>query len=502
MNSISHISDRHVIVDRRVPHYLSFADVCRTSSGRLITAYREADKHVATRAKLLLKTSDDDGKSWTAPTVLNPETGHCPRLTVLSDGEIVLLDDASNALYWSLDDGRTWSAPQPVPDIQHRILDRILELDAEYFLTAGQSRRGQAQKPVKGQPTHEVMTYRSLDRGNTWEPRAVIAADPALSLCEVSMAKLADGRIIATLRENTLVHEPSYYCISNDDGETWTEPREMPLIGHRPSVGVTRSGKLLVTYRNVGPEPGTCAWLGTLDDLDRFAVEAMRSADNPKLTVDGLVIASGSDPAVYALRPLSDPRFAKAVLAADLRVEGDSGGMIHFGIDWELLGDGVVPKVDGADKVSAALSKVRSIEIKFDRGAVALVIDGDEMFSTRIDPDSKDPRKITFGSMAGDGHSVWRRIALTTDEPRYDRHYEWEWTPADGLPEAKAEEAILELKNARGIGFGDMGYSGWTEIADGEFICLYHHGDKGDPDYKKWRDAHILATRFSESDFG
>jgi hypothetical protein len=54
-----------------------------------------------------------------------------------------------------------------------------------------------------------------------------------------------------------------YAVLSTDGGNTWSLPRPTPLIGHRPSLGLTRTGQLLVTYRNVGPDPGTAACWGT-----------------------------------------------------------------------------------------------------------------------------------------------------------------------------------------------------------------------------------------------
>ena len=89
-------------------------------------------------------------------------------------------------------------------------------------------------------------------------------------------------------------------------------PRPTPLIGHRPCVGALDDGRLLVTYRNVAPEGGTAAWLGSLDELDHdFAVHAWRpSPKNPVLTEQGLLIdnQSGPEAAVrYALRPHDRP---------------------------------------------------------------------------------------------------------------------------------------------------------------------------------------------------
>ena len=58
-----------------------------------------------------------------------------------------------------------------------------------------------------------------------------------------------------------------YAVLSEDGGATWTLPRPTPLIGHRPTLGLTRAGNLLVTYRNVGPDPGTAAWSGSVEEL-------------------------------------------------------------------------------------------------------------------------------------------------------------------------------------------------------------------------------------------
>ena len=67
LRSLSDRADRHVAIAQTDEDYISFPDVCVTPGGRLICVYRVADKHVATRSRLEIKTSDDRGRDLVAP---------------------------------------------------------------------------------------------------------------------------------------------------------------------------------------------------------------------------------------------------------------------------------------------------------------------------------------------------------------------------------------------------------------------------------------------------
>lgn len=284
--------DRHVVIDRRPGRYLSFPDVVLASSGALVTIYREGDQHVAEVAsRLLCRRSTDGGRTWSPAAILHDRHGHCPRLRRLPDGELVAIDDATHALYRSRDNGAAFTmVPYAGPAIP--LPDRLLILAPDRWLTAGHSHRGSFPHPTTRQPTSEEMTYLSTDQGQSFAVLSIMAFDPFLVLCEASMVALPDGRILALLRENSFVYEPMYAVISADGGETWTLPRPTPLIGHRPTLGLTAAGQLLVTYRNVGPDPGTAAWLGSMEELlSDFAVAGrVPCADHAIITAEGLVI--------------------------------------------------------------------------------------------------------------------------------------------------------------------------------------------------------------------
>lgn len=514
MPTIDHLRDRHVVIDKRKGHYICFPDVAHAASGRLIAVYRDADKHVAERCAILYKTSGDLGRTWADARPLNAASGHCPRVSWLRDGTPAIIDDMTNTIFFG-DDAFEAFTPQAYAGAHIPLADRVLELPDGAFFTTGHTHRGNFPHPKTRQPTSEQMGYQSDNRGKDFYPLSVIAFDPCLVLCEASVARLADGRLLALMRENSFVYEPMYYCLSSDNGRTWTRPAPTPLIGHRPTLGLTSRGKLLVTYRNVGPDPGTAAWLGDLEELTGdFAVHGRTpSPGNPKLTEEGLLIENKSgklDLARYALRPLTDPEEARAVLTCEVRVDraGRNGCGVLFGGWWRLFPDHIEPpgQLGVARPVPVRRGLFHELRFVYNKGAVTLFVDGEKKTRIRADARSADARPIVFGAKSfaekNHGRHLWRKLTLAIDEPRYARKYRWSWDHRDGLPDAWARARVLELKNARFCTSGDFGYSGWTELPDGRFFCAYHHNDGEKRGYRSGFNSYVLGSWFSEEDFG
>jgi len=523
MPTLHELADRHVIVDKREHHYLSFPDIGVAADGRLVLVYREADQHVATRRKLLARTSRDAGRTWSAVALLNAAGGHCPRITRLSDGQLVVIDDDPPTLYWSVDNTQSWLR-QPAPAFTHGIIDRLLELDTETLLAAAQWSKGSHPHPTMGQPPIEQMIYISRNRGASFSPLCPIPAAPHLALCEASLAKLADGRIMALLRENSRVFEPMYVTYSHDLGRTWSDPWPTPLIGHRPCLGQTRSGKLLVTYRNVGPDMGTAAWLGAPDELgppkgfgerlesNGFQVHSsIHPATAATLDAEGLHIRIPEEAknlaAYYALRPLSDPAHAIATLEAEVRVfeaQANHCGL-RLGFWWRVFPDRVVPERRGARPVDIPTGRSNLLRLEYGQGQVTLYVNDRKRRTYALDCESVNSRPVVFGTVGGRpnnaGLSQWRRLRLDIREPRLLRRTSWSWTPDAGLPDSWAQRRVLELKNDCQASAGDFGYSGWVENEDGCFVCAHHHADSGSPGYRRGYSSHILVTRFFETDF-
>lgn len=82
--------------------YECFPHLCRTSSGRILIAYRESNGHVASEfCRLIVRHSDDAGRTWSDRQVLADErreggvmrTWNCPKIQQLADGRVLLLCD-------------------------------------------------------------------------------------------------------------------------------------------------------------------------------------------------------------------------------------------------------------------------------------------------------------------------------------------------------------------------------------------------------------------------
>lgn len=509
MPSISNIKDRHVIVDHRPGQYLAFPDIGRTRDGTLVVAYMEADRHVATRFRLVCKKSRDQGRTWSRYYLLNRSKAHCPRVTLLDSGRTAIIDDRSKTIYLTADNARTWTTVG-TRGLVHPLPDRILELGHGTWLTAAHMHRGTHPLPMTGQPPIEQMVYISENQGAKWRPLSVMAFDGRLMLCEASMTRLPDGRILALLRENSGVFEPMYACVSEDGGKTWSDPGPTPMIGHRPCLGLTRDGRLLVTYRNVAPNGSVAAWTGDLCDLDDFRVHSVATA-RVRTTTDekGLRVHNpGGEDAyfLYALRPLTDPGYARATLKMDVEVHSaqDKALAVRFGVRWRIFPDRIVPDLDDAGPVRFKTPGPRKLRFEYDRGRVTLFTGGRRRIALDA-PMTVRTRPVLIGSVSADEDNACdvrvSSLSLETFEPRYDRRYQWSWTPGDGPPDEYARRRVLELKNDRKAAPMDYGYSGWIETGPGEFACVYHFGGGGEPGYVKGETSRIMATRFFADDF-
>jgi sialidase-1 len=118
-----------------------------------------------------------------------------------------------------------------------------VELDNGDWLLASQWRSKET-----GYPT--VWATRSRDKGKTWDKPVAIVGSKIYKFCEASILKLPGGKLVCYVRENSSKGLPIYKCISYDNGHTWQGPFETPMnAGHRPVAHLTRSGKVLITYR-------------------------------------------------------------------------------------------------------------------------------------------------------------------------------------------------------------------------------------------------------------
>jgi sialidase-1 len=290
---------RHVTISRNDDLYEAFPDLCLLPSGKLLCIYRESDWHVSSTSRTMLTESDDRGRTWTNHRPFDVtrtfaehrSVWNAPRIAMLPDGRVVANFDAfvfpdeadswtwpqsrtcnQTFLWFSDDEGQTWSEPQ-LTEVQGICPDKVRLLSDEHWLMAI------SQWSIRFPGAFRVQVAHSFDAGRTWPQHALAAEQPGVQHAEPSLVRMPDQRLLCVMRENVHTTRPSHCVVSDDDGRTWSTPRPAPFYADRPAAGLLQSGRLLVTYRNVEPgpgerrmrvgrHPGTWAWLGDLAGLN------------------------------------------------------------------------------------------------------------------------------------------------------------------------------------------------------------------------------------------
>jgi len=314
---------RQVVVDREPGQYLGHPTTVLLEDGRtIVIVYPKG--HGA--GAIVLKRSTDGGLTWSerlpvpenwatsqeTPTIHRVvDAGGKKRLIVFSG-----LYPIRMAV--SEDDGVTWSPLEPIGDFGGVVaMASVARLksgaymalfhDDGRFIHGGPNRHRDS---PAGEPTGVWTVYKTLSRdgGLTWSapsPIAVAANGP--HLCEPGLLRSPDGTQIAVLlRENSRKFN-SHVIFSDDEGETWTTPREVPgaLTGDRHVAKYAPDGRLFITFRDTTLESPTqgdwVAWVGTYDDIvqGREGQYRVRLMDNHK----------GSDCAYPGLELLPDGTF-------------------------------------------------------------------------------------------------------------------------------------------------------------------------------------------------
>ncbi|MFC2167343.1 alkaline phosphatase D family protein, partial [Acidobacteriota bacterium] len=141
----------------------------------------------------------------------------------------------------------------------------------------------------------------SEDGGLTWSEPVVIAHHLKAHLCEPGLIRSPDGQQIAVLmRENSRQYN-SFVMFSNDEGMTWTEPKELPgaLTGDRHTGKYSLDGRLFITFRDRTHDSPTwgdwVGWVGTYEDIKQglegqYRVRLMDNTQSADCAYPGLEV--------------------------------------------------------------------------------------------------------------------------------------------------------------------------------------------------------------------
>ncbi len=287
--------NRQVVVDREPGQYLGHPTTVLLGDSRtMIAVYPKGHG----KGAIVMKRSADGGLHWSdrlpvpenwatskeTPTIHRVVDPQGTRRLILFSGLYPIRMAVSE------DDGATWTPLEPIGDFGGIVAMASVERlkDGSYmalFHDDGRFLRDEG----------EVTKFRvyktiSKDGGLTWGQPEVIAEHPEAHLCEPGLIRSPDGDQIAVLlRENSRKFN-SFVIFSDDEGKTWTEPRELPgaLTGDRHVGKYGPDGRLFVSFRDTTYESPTrgdwVGWVGTYEDIleGREGQYRVRLMDNTK----------------------------------------------------------------------------------------------------------------------------------------------------------------------------------------------------------------------------
>lgn len=226
-----------------------------------------------------LKRSDDGGRTWSEriqvpATWLEPGRG-APTIHRLVDADgaarlFVFCRDAQRMFLQAVseDEGETWSDMRPLPRSKGEadpirgwtapisILETIGAGGAKkHLMWYERSRDG---RPAPG----EIWQSASADGGLSWgQSKPVVDKEGA---SEPAAVRSPDGkRLLLLIRENNRKLN-SLFSVSEDEGDTWSKPRQLPLAltGDRHLGRYAADGRLVVALRPRCPStlPNAAEW--------------------------------------------------------------------------------------------------------------------------------------------------------------------------------------------------------------------------------------------------
>ncbi len=305
---ISGEKERQVIVDQEKGQYLGHPTTLLLEDNKtMLIVYPKGHG----RGPIVYKRSNDTGLTWSdrLPTPeswkTSVEVPTLHRVVDASGKKRIIMFSGLHPIRMAVteDDGATWSELAPIGNFGGIVtMGTVIDLKTPghylaFFHDDGRYIRGAPAKAWR----FWVYTTLSKDGGLTWSAPTPIAMMPDANLCEPGALRSPDGKQIAVLlRENSRKYN-SFVIFSNDEGQTWSEPKELPaaLTGDRHVAKYTPDGRLFISFRDtthVSPTKGDwVGWVGKYEDIvngteGQYRVRIMDNTKGADCTYPGIEV--------------------------------------------------------------------------------------------------------------------------------------------------------------------------------------------------------------------
>jgi hypothetical protein len=257
------------------------------SSDNYIEILRSADGRNWVNEGPLGGRIPDDGWAYRAPQIHQVPDGRLVMTaTRFEAGEGDLFDPDSEALrrpemllFWSHDQGYTWSPPQvvavdlPPERYTWNGAGTLLQLAWDRWMYPLETWKPHG---YPGPPDQKAAAVFSSDQGRSWGEFTVVADDPtgALLWWDQMGAVLPDGRIYTLLwthRYGTSEDLNNHWVISEDQGRSWSRPQPTNLRGQVCTPIPLPDGRVAAIY-NFRHEPQGIR-VALTEDLTHFDLE-------------------------------------------------------------------------------------------------------------------------------------------------------------------------------------------------------------------------------------
>ena len=297
---LSKQAHRQIVVDREKGQYLGHpTTVLLEDKKTMLIVYPKGHG----RGGIVYKRSNDGGLTWSS-RIRTPKSWSTSK-EVPTLHRVIDASGQKRLIMWSglyparlaisENDGDSWSELKPAGDwggiVVMGCLEPLKTGKGNYmamFHDDGRFFKGAMKR--ESNPVFTLFKTFSKDGGLTWSYPEALLARSDVHLCEPGIIRSPDGKQLCVLLRENARRRNSFVIFSNDEGENWTNPRELPasLTGDRHTGRYSKDGRLFISFRDRTHDTRTfgdwVAWVGTYSDIvnGREGQYRVRLMDNHK----------------------------------------------------------------------------------------------------------------------------------------------------------------------------------------------------------------------------